>query len=116
MTTTQPLYETAPMSHEIFSRTMGLGPQWQIERASLSEGDQRLDLYVVYAGKLPFQCPTCDTPLDETPGICAEWHRDDFFSHSTYIHATIPTRRCPRGCTTFPGEIPWEREGFFHRH
>ncbi|GAB4299742.1 MAG: hypothetical protein Fur0034_11700 [Desulfuromonadia bacterium] len=105
------------MTHDIFSKTIGIGPQWRIERASLSKEEQRLDLYLHFVGKLPFHCPECGSPLAEGSEQCHEWHRDDFFSLSAYIHAILPSRRCPRGCSSFEATPPWEREGtLFHRH
>lgn len=105
------------MIHEFFLKALGIGSQWQITHASMSGDESRLDLYLVYVGKAPVCCSECGSPLLETSPSTQEWHHDDFFRISTYIHADIPSKSCPSCRSPFVPELPWAREwSLFHRH
>jgi len=49
----------------IVSRTLGLGPQWRIERATIDEYLRRIHIYVSHSAK-NLVCPDTEYP-SETP-------------------------------------------------
>lgn len=87
----------AGMLAQLFERSMGLGPEWEVSDAWLEERDgapDELHVRVAHVRGRAVECPVC--------GGCGTydtrertWRHLDIWQHETIVHCAVPRADCP---------------------
>ncbi len=95
----------------LFTKALGLGAPWRIEKVDLDTAKRRIDFHLVCDEKR-LDCPACHAGEQGIHDrIEREWRHLDLFQFEAYLHAKVPRVHCLECGKSLLTEVPWARPG-----
>lgn len=88
----------AGMLAQLFERSMGLGPEWEVSDAWLEERDgapDELHVRVAHVRGRAVECPVCGRGCGTYDTRERTWRHLDIWQHETIVHCVVPRADCP---------------------
>lgn len=100
----------AGMLAQLFERSMGLGPEWEVSDVWFEEkGDAPSELHirVAHVRGRAVECPECGRRCGTYDTRERTWRHLDIWQYETIVHCAVPRADCPEhGVRTV--RMPWE--------
>ena len=100
----------AGMLAQLFERSMGLGPEWEVSDVWFEErggAPDELHVRVAHVRGRAVECPECGRRCGTYDARDRTWRHLDIWQYETIVHCAVPRADCPEhGVRTV--RMPWE--------
>jgi transposase len=85
------------MLAQLFERSMGLGPEWEVSDVWFEERDgapDELHVRVAHVRGRAVECPECGRRCGTYDTRERTWHHLDIWQYETIVHCAVPRADC----------------------